>query len=641
MARSGARRRRRRGVGPAGRGALGRAAPGGAGDALRRPARPRPARRGGRRARAHDRRAPAARGVRPPPDDRPLPQRPPGRRAARVLAHAGRARRRARPRSDARAVRPADGDPQPRSRAWPRPCRCRRGVAAVDVTADRAAGRSTGAAAGVARRPARTGRARRCRRVRRPRRAARPPARLWSTSLAGGSHIALLVGEAGAGKSRLAARFAADVHELGAIVLWGRATAEAIVPFEPMVEAMRTVLRTVSPEARRRVAAERGLLQLLLPELEQLVPGGPVRAPRSERRALPPVRDVAELLRTESSEHPMLIVLDDLHWADAPSLKMIEHVLRHELPGRVMVVATVRSPADEPTPELDRVAAGLARDGLLDARACRSACATDSVAELLRMSGRDAAGAAELCAATGGNAFFLTELIRHTDGAIGSELPGVDPGDDRPAPRPPRSRRRPGAQPGRRRRARRPRCPCSAAASGLDGDELLDATDAAVAAGLLVEDGAGRLAMPHALIGQAIRAGSGGPAGSTCTAASPRRSSRPASRQSSPSMLAHHLLEAGSLVERERARRGRAGRRPELARHRRLRGRRGVGRAGRRARHRPGRRPRPGRAGAAALRHGACRRATAPRPSPPPATPPSGAGRPATRCSWPGPPRAG
>ena len=68
----------------------------------------------------------------------------------------------------------------------------------------------------------------------------------------------------------------------------------------------------------------------------------------------------------------MLIVLDDLQWADAPSLKMIEHVLRHELPGRVMVVGTVRSPADGPTPELDRVAAGLARDGLLDARARRT-----------------------------------------------------------------------------------------------------------------------------------------------------------------------------------------------------------------------------------------------------------------------------
>ena len=106
---------------------------------------------------------------------------------------------------------------------------------------------STGAAAGVARAAAGTGRAGRRRRVRRPRRAAGPAARPGSTSTAGGSRIALLVGEAGAGKSRLAARFAAEVHGEGAIVLWGRATAEAIVPFEPMVEAMRTVLRTVSP----------------------------------------------------------------------------------------------------------------------------------------------------------------------------------------------------------------------------------------------------------------------------------------------------------------------------------------------------------------------------------------------------------
>src|SRR6188508_2997006 len=74
-----------------------------------------------------------------------------------------------------------------------------------------------------------------------------------------------------------------------------------------------------------------------------------------------------------------------------------------------MVVATVRVPADAPTPELDRIAAGLARDGLLT-RLSVEGLPTDSVA-------------AELRAATGGNAFFLTELIRHTNGAIGADLP--------------------------------------------------------------------------------------------------------------------------------------------------------------------------------------------------------------------------
>ena len=283
-----------------------------------------------------------------------------------LLAHARRALRGARPRSDARAVRAADGDPQPRSE----PRRARAG---------RRAGR---------RRPRRHSRPRRRtphrrRSRRRPWPCRDPPCApvpasssaatsSWPTCTACGrpaspaaSRIALLVGEAGAGKSRLAARFAADVHELGAIVLWGRATAEAIVPFEPMVEAMRTVLRTVSPEARRRVASERGLLQLLLPELDQLVPEARFERPDPSVERYLLFETIAELLRAESSEHPVLIVLDDLHWADAPSLKMIEHVVRHELPGRVMVVGTVRSPADDPTPDLDRVAAGLARDGLL------------------------------------------------------------------------------------------------------------------------------------------------------------------------------------------------------------------------------------------------------------------------------------
>ncbi|MET0461395.1 MAG: BTAD domain-containing putative transcriptional regulator [Ilumatobacteraceae bacterium] len=372
--------------------------------------------------------------------------------------------------------------------------------------------------------------------------------RIWEASLAGESHMALLVGEAGAGKSRLAAGFAAAVHEVGAIVLWGRATAEAIVPFEPMVEAVRTVLRTVSPEARRRIAAVRGLLQLLLPELEQLVPEARFERPDPSVERYLLFETVAELLRTESSEHPMLICLDDLHWADAPSLKMVEHVLRHELPGRVMVVGTVRVPADDPSPELDRIAAGLARDGLLT-RLTVAGLPTDSVAELLRMSGRDDEGAAELRAATGGNAFFLTELIRHTNGAIGADLPEsiramIGLRLDRLDPVVVQvlnlaAVAGPAAT-----------LPVLVAASGLDGDQLLDATDAAVTAGLLVEDGAG-LAMPHALIGQAIRARLGRTRRLDLHRRVAGALQQASERQSSPAMLAHHLLEAGSLVERE------------------------------------------------------------------------------------------
>ena len=233
---------------------------------------------------------------------------------------------------------------------------------------------------------------------------------------------------------------------------------------------------------------------LLLPELDHLVPGvRPERPDPSVERYLL-FETVAELLHGESREHPLLIVLDDVQWADAPSLKMIEHVIRHELTSRMMTVMTVRAPADDPTPELDRVAATLARDDLLT-RIAVDALGTGEVGTLLELHGQEAIGAAELRAATGGNAFFLTELIRHAAGEPGADLP--DSVRDMLGVR--LDRLDPVVMQVLNLTAvagQAATLPVLVAASGLDGDRLLDATDHAVSAGLLVEDGAGRLAMP-------------------------------------------------------------------------------------------------------------------------------------------------
>ena len=116
MARPRPRRRRRRGLGALRGDAVERAADGGPRDPVRRPPGARPARRGGRRAGAHGRGAPATRRFREAADDRPLSQRPSGGRPARLPPDQSAPRRRTRPRPDAGARRAAGEDPQPRSR---------------------------------------------------------------------------------------------------------------------------------------------------------------------------------------------------------------------------------------------------------------------------------------------------------------------------------------------------------------------------------------------------------------------------------------------------------------------------------------------------------------------------------------------
>ena len=367
---------------------------------------------------------------------------------------------------------------------------------------------------------------------------------------AGSSHIALLQGEAGAGKSRLAAHFAAEVHAVGAVVLWGRATPEAIVPFEPMVEAVRAVLRAVSNEARRRVAAERGLLALLLPELEQLVPEARLDRPGPERRALPPVRDGRRAAAQRVVDAP------DAHRPGRPPVgrrAVAEddraRACATSCPGRVMVVATVRVTGRRPDPRARprrrRAVARRAAHTALGRRAGDGERRRAAAAERRRRAPRRRAARRD------GWQRLLPDRADPPHRRRGRRrATGVDPGDDRTAPRPPRPARRAGAQPGGGRR-QAATLPVLVDASGLHGDELLDATDAAVAAGLLVEDGAGRLGVPHALIGQAIRSRLGRTRRLDLhrrVAGAIEQASEP---QSSPAILAHHLLEAGSLIDRD------------------------------------------------------------------------------------------
>ena len=183
---------------------------------------------------------------------------------------------------------------------------------------------------------------------------------LWAGVSGGERAAAFLAGEAGIGKTRLASELARVVQEEGVLVLYGRCDEGLAVPYQPFVEALRTYVRAIGPA---RLRAELGPLapQLgrLLPELEAL--GEPARGdPESERFAL--FEAVAALLEAATQEQRALLVLDDLHWAAAPTLLMLRHLIRSERPLRTLVLGTYRETELAPADALTHLLADLQRD---------------------------------------------------------------------------------------------------------------------------------------------------------------------------------------------------------------------------------------------------------------------------------------
>ena len=162
--------------------------------------------------------------------------------------------------------------------------------------------------------------------------------------------MVLLGGEPGSGKSRLVREFAAEAAADGALVLYGACDAEVRTPYGAFVEALDQLARATEPdELRGRLGAGGGELTRLLPELGARV--GDLRPaveadPDTERHRLHTA--VADLLAGVTRPQPALLVLEDVHWADAPTLLLLRHLARAGS-ARILLLATFRdTEADMP-----------------------------------------------------------------------------------------------------------------------------------------------------------------------------------------------------------------------------------------------------------------------------------------------------
>src|SRR5262249_49988560 len=142
--------------------------------------------------------------------------------------------------------------------------------------------------------------------------------------------IALVAGEPGIGKTRLAAALAAMAVEHGT-VLHGWCDEDVAIAYEPWVHALGGFVRSCDADALHAIPPLAPNLARLLPDLATRLPDlapAPAADADTERAR---VFDAVDALLEVATEHwPMLLVLDDLHWADQPSLSLLRWVLRSD-----------------------------------------------------------------------------------------------------------------------------------------------------------------------------------------------------------------------------------------------------------------------------------------------------------------------
>ena len=211
--------------------------------------------------------------------------------------------------------------------------------------------------------------------------------------------LLLLAGEPGVGKTRLALEFA---READATVLLGRCSEDPLAAFEPFTEVLRHLGGGV---ARALAGPGAGELDRLLGGVH----GGP-DDPGARHRLFAAVDDV---LTGIAERHPVVLILDDLHWADRPTLLLLSFVLRGARPAPVLAVGTYRDTEVGRRTPLAGALADLRRDGGAERVGLRG-LAPGEVGELaVAWLGAEGAGlAAGVHDRTGGNAFFVEEVLR-------------------------------------------------------------------------------------------------------------------------------------------------------------------------------------------------------------------------------------
>ena len=231
-----------------------------------------------------------------------------------------------------------------------------------------------------------------------------------------GKRFVLVGGEPGIGKTRLASEFATEAHVAGATVLFGRASEGLAAPYLPFVEALQHFFEHASPAQLEEVEEQTRELQRIVPAARG-GPGSGRGGSSSGAEQFVLFAAAASLLGRIAARAPLVLVLDDVHWADEGSLRLLEYLFTGHGEFNALVVATFRTTEVVADGPLERTLTQLGRErpvprieleGLSDAETL--AMITDLVGHGLK--DVEVELAAKLQREARGNPLFLAELVR-------------------------------------------------------------------------------------------------------------------------------------------------------------------------------------------------------------------------------------
>ena len=236
-------------------------------------------------------------------------------------------------------------------------------------------------------------------------------------TLSGRGRLVTLVGEPGIGKTRTALELATYAGLRQAQVLWGRCYEdEGAPPYWPWVQAIRSYVRDVDPDQlRSEMGAGAADIAEVVSDVREQLPG--LESPQQlepEQARFRLFDSITAFLKSAGRRQPIVLVLDDLHWADHPSLLLLEFVARELANSRVLIIGTYRDMELSRQHPLSHTLGELNRERLFQ-RVLLRGLDQDDVARFIELASGVTPPPGMLEAVhrqTEGNPLFVTEVVR-------------------------------------------------------------------------------------------------------------------------------------------------------------------------------------------------------------------------------------